>query len=306
MSRPHSLQRLSLRVLVVLVLLAPAVAPADTVERTFDVAAGGTLTIDTDQGSIDVRSVPGSQVRGRVEREVRGGDDDDFELRFEQNGDDVTVEGERPERGWSWNGWNKYRVRFEVEVPQRYNLDIETAGGSIEITDLEGDVDCHTSGGNISVDDITGRVDCRTSGGGIDIGRIEGSVLAKTSGGSIHIDRSGGSVVAKTSGGNITVDEVMGSIEATTSGGNVKATIGSQPQADCRLSTSGGKVEVSLAGSIGFELDAKTSGGRVNVEMPITVQGDIGRTSIRGEVNGGGPRLELRTSGGSIYLKDLG
>ena len=84
MSHQDSLRRLSLRALVVLVLLAPAIVPADTVERTFDVAAGGTLTIDTDQGSIDVRSVPGNQVRIKVEREVRGGDDDDFELRFDQ------------------------------------------------------------------------------------------------------------------------------------------------------------------------------------------------------------------------------
>lgn len=286
------------------VLASPSIGHADTVERTFAVSPGGTLKLDTDQGSVEVRSVPGDQVRVRVEREARSGRDDDFELRFEQVGPDVTVEGEAPER-WGWGSWNRFRVRFQVEVPERYNLDIDTSGGSIDVADLEGDVDCRTSGGSIRVADIDGRVDCRTSGGSIDVGRIEGSVLAKTSGGSIHIDRSGGSVVAKTSGGNVTVNEVFGAIEASTSGGSVRATLTSQPLADCRLSTSGGRIEVTLAESIALDLDASTSGGRVEVEMPVLVQGTIGRTSINGRINGGGPQLYLRTSGGSIYVKNL-
>jgi len=286
--------------LLCLALLAPA-AHADTVKRTFDVASGGTLEVDTDQGSVHITTAPGSQVRITVLREARSGDDEDFELRFDQRGNDVIVEGERPGSGWSWN--KRFKIRFDIVVPEQYDLEIETAGGSISVADLQGDVNCHTSGGSIDVDDIEGRVDCRTSGGSIDIGRVDGTVMAKTSGGSISIDRSGGSVVAKTSGGNITVNEVLGSIDATTSGGSVRATISSQPQADCRLSTSGGKVDVQLADSVAVDLDARTSGGRVHVDVPVMVQGTVGRSSLQGEVNGGGPQLHLRTSGGSIHVR---
>lgn len=285
-------------------LLIVSASWADTVERTFQVAPGGTLTLDTDLGSIDVRSVPGDRVRVRVEREARSGDDDDFHLSFEQSGDDVRIEGEAPD-SWGWRGWNRFRVHFEIEVPEHYDLNLDTSGGSIEIAALTGDVDCRTSGGSIRVADVDGRVDCRTSGGNIDIGRVEGSVMAKTSGGNVHIDRSGGSVVAKTSGGNVTVDEVYGAIEATTSGGGVRATLTSQPRADCRLVTSGGPIEVRLADAVAVDLDAKTSGGKVHVDMPVTVQGTVGRTTISGRINGGGPQLYLRTSGGSIHVKTL-
>jgi Toastrack DUF4097 len=291
-------------VLAAAVLALPALGSADTVERTFDVSPGGTLKLDTDQGSVEVRSVPGNQVRVHVEREARDGRDDDFELRFNQSGSDVTVEGDAPE-SFGWRHWNRFRIHFEIEVPQQYNLDIDTSGGSIDIADLQGDIDCRTSGGSIRVADTDGRVDCRTSGGSIHIGRTEGSVLAKTSGGSIHIDHSGGSVVAKTSGGNVTVDEVFGSIDASTSGGSVQATLTSQPLADCRLSTSGGRIEVTLASTVAVDLDAKTSGGHVDVDMPVLVQGTIARTSISGQINGGGPQLYLRTSGGSIYIRRL-
>lgn len=290
--------------LAIISLVSTVALHADVVERTFDVAPGGKLILDTDIGSVQVRSASGDQVRVRVEREVRGGSDSDFELRFDQRGDDVLVEGDKPGSGWNW-GWNRYKVRFDITVPEEYDLDIETSGGSIKIADLIGDVDCHTSGGSIRVEDIDGEVDCRTSGGSIHVGEVEGSVLAKTSGGSITIDRSGGSVVAKTSGGSVTVNEVMGSIDASSSGGSVKARLTRQPLADCRLTTSGGRVEVELAGPIAVDLDAKTSGGRVHLEMPVTISGSVSKTAVRGTVNGGGPELYLRTSGGSIYVKEI-
>lgn len=291
--------------LITLVALLPAVTAADTVRRSFDVRGDGTLTLDTDIGSIDVRAGSSNQVQVTVEREARSGDDEDFELVFDQSGNDVRIEGNRPDRGWGWSSGNRFKVHFDVEVPAGFSVDLETSGGSIDVAALDGDVDCRTSGGNVDLDDVGGRVDCRTSGGSIDIGKVSGTVLAKTSGGNIRIDRSGGSVVAKTSGGNIVVNEVLGSIEASTSGGNVVATIASQPQADCRLTTSGGGVELTMDESISADLDAKTSGGSVRVDFPVMVQGEISRSNLQAQLNGGGPQIYLRTSGGSIRIRGL-
>ncbi|MDH3522998.1 MAG: DUF4097 domain-containing protein [Acidobacteriota bacterium] len=289
----------------VLAVLVPALAGADTVRRSFDVVGDGTLAIDTDLGGIDVRAGAAGRVLVTVEREARSGDDEDFELSFDQSGDDVRVTGTRPGGSWGWNSGNRFRVHFEVEVPAGFSVDLSTSGGSISVASLSGDVACATSGGDVALDDVGGRVDCRTSGGDIEIGKVAGTVLAKTSGGDIRIDRSGGSVVAKTSGGDIVVDEVLGSIEASTSGGSVRATIASQPLADCRLTTSGGRVELTIDPSVAANLDAKTSGGSVHVDFPVTVQGEIGRSSLQAVMNGGGPQIYLRTSGGGIHLKSL-
>ena len=131
---------------------------------------------------------------------------------------------------------------------------------------------------------------------------MDGEVTAETSGGSVSISRAKGRVSAGTSGGGIHVDEVWGEINAHTSGGSVFATIAEQPKGDCRLSTSGGGVEVRLADNLAVDLDAKTSGGRIRVDMPVTVQGEIGKSSVQGTINGGGKALVLRTSGGNIEV----
>ena len=54
----------------------------------------------------------------------------------------------------------------------------------------------------------------------------------------------------------------------------------------------------------GTDLDAQTSGGRVEVEHAVTIQGSINPSHLVGEVNGGGERLILRTSGGNIRIKE--
>ena len=112
-------------------------------------------------------------------------------------------------------------------------------------------------------------------------------------------------VVRLSVGESITVDEVMGTIKAHTSGGSVKAHISKQPDSDCRLTTSGGSITVHLSADLGLDVNAKTNGGRVNTDFPVAISGEVSKRSMQAQMNGGGPELYLRTSGGSIYLKKL-
>jgi len=95
---------------------------------------------------------------------------------------------------------------------------------------------------------------------------------------------------------------VMGAIDASTSGGTVTAYISEQPADDCRLTTSGGGVAVTLADGIGVELDAQSSGGRVTSDFDVS-GGRSTKTSLAGAINGGGPELYLRSSGGGVKIE---
>lgn len=297
-----------------LLLAGPALAATES--QTFDVGAGGRLKIDTDIGSIEVSTGTGDQVAATVT--WSGSNADEFTVDFSQDGDRVTIEGDFDRGLWGWGSSPK--VRFEVTVPERFDVDLETSGGSISVDDLEGEVRARTSGGSLSFGQIDGPVygrtsggsislqgsrgnaDISTSGGSIKIGDVDGEVTAKTSGGSIQIARARGAVDAKTSGGSITVEEVMGAIQASTSGGSVTAYIGEQPAGDCRLTTSGGGVNVYLADDVAVDVDAKASGGRAVSEFDLDAA-RVTKTALSGEINGGGPALYLRSSGGSVRIK---
>ena len=301
---------------IFILILATAVYAEieDTIEKSFSVRPGGTLTIDTKRGSIEVSGTSGNTVEVTVIREVKTSSRDSaqevldkFPVTFEHRGDSVIITADTTEKNNLKKFWNdltkKLRVRFIVKVPEIYHVDLRTSGGSIQVESLEGHILAKTSGGGLTFDHIIGDIRGNTSGGSIKIGDVDGDAQVDTSGGSITIDRARGQVDAHTSGGSITVHEVMGTIQAKTSGGSVKAYISQQPESSCRLTTSGGSVSVTMPVDTKVDLDAHTSGGSVKTEFPITIQGELKRTAVKAKINGGGPELYLRTSGGSIYIK---
>lgn len=324
-----SLLAVCIWVLALLALVSTGkAAEPDVIRRTFEVADGGTLTVDSDRGSIDIRTTRGNTVTVEISREVRLVSQRraaeilaDFEIDMRQAGKDVIIEAEGPHnRGWLGRRHDNLRVHFEITVPKTYNLDLETAGGSITIDDLNGKVNCATSGGSLSLGVIYGPVKGRTSGGGINlegcddiatlktsgggikIGRVAGELDAHTSGGSITVKEAGGQVSVSTSGGPIRIGEVKGTIQATTSGGGITATIAGQPEGDCSLKTSGGGITVHVRRDIRMRLNAKTSGGGIRTDVPVAIQERLDKNEVQGLINGEGPELYLRTSGGSIKI----
>ena len=306
-------------------------AVENNIKRSFQVASGGRLTVDSDRGSIEVRTADRDQVDVKIERKVKRGKKwtveevlEDFAITFDHSDSGVTIRGKYREKSrWPWNRErNRLQVKFLITVPHRYNVDLKTSGGGISVADLEGEVRSQTLGGGLRFGNITGSVwgrtsggsiklegtegdaDVETSGGGITLGNVVGEVEAKTTGGSIRIDKATGSVNANTSGGNITVEEVLGNINAKTLGGSVKAYISRQPEGDCSLQTSGGNVTAYVLEDIAVDVDARTTGGRVSSDIPVTtvVQGKVRGNRLQGAINGGGPQLKLRTLGGSIRL----
>jgi hypothetical protein len=294
---------------------------SDTLQKSFEVSPGGLLNLETDRGSIEVKGTARNTVDIKVIRKAKA-----LVVEFEKRGNDIYVtghiEGGILERIWYHLFHHGMRTRFIVTVPSRWNIDLKTSGGNIAVDELEGDIRSKTSGGSLHFDRIKGVVSGNTSGGSIEllecvgkshvensggiirISNANGDVDAHTSGGSIIMEGVKGKVIADTSGGSINVQKLIGSIDAKTSGGSIKAQILKQPSMDCRLATLGGSVFVSLADGIAVDIDAETSGGHVVTDFPVVVkaQGEFRSSALQGKINGGGPLVLLRTSGGNIHI----
>jgi DUF4097 and DUF4098 domain-containing protein YvlB len=287
----------------------------DVINRSFEVSEGGTLTMDVQRASIQVETGRGKEVEVEVIRKVGAPDEESakeilekYKIDFHHSGRDVTIETDDHTRRSGFLSWLKnknFNVRFNVTVPSTYNLNLKTSGGSITISDIQGDVKAKTSGGSLKFAYIKGPVWGKTSGGSIQLGRCSGDANLTTSGGRLHIGTVEGEVKAHTSGGSIQVKEVMGTINAKTSGGSVSAAISKQPAGDCSLTTSGGSITIHLEEGINMDVEAKTSGGSIYSDFPVTMHGEISKRRLEGKINKGGPLLYLKTSGGSIRIKKM-
>jgi hypothetical protein len=307
-----------------LLLATAAQAATDTIKRGFNVSNGGTLRLEAEFGDVTIVT-GGTGVAVEINRDARGRRAEEIlaehKITLRQEGNDVIIESDFDR---DWDQWfMRYDVEWNIRIPASYNVDVSTSGGGISLADIGGTVDARTSGGGIKTGHLggpstlktsggsiliasaKGNVVAHTSGGGITIGDATGAVEAKTSGGSISLARVDGDVVARTSGGGIKIEDTTGTINASTSGGSIHATMSRQPRGDSKLSTSGGGVTVLVAPNVAVELDAHASGGGVRSDVPVTVQGTQDEDSLQGRINGGGPKLVLRTSGGGIRLKSL-
>ena len=305
--RPNriSLFQSAVGLLAVAALLAAAPALGQ-VRETFDVSAGGLLVVEAEGAKIEI--LPGSSREVVLDLERRGSSndsiEDDYDLDFSQSGDTVTLIIERKHKGASaWRNWSWKEKGLEatITVPVQFDAQVKSAGGSVRLEELQGDVEIQSSGGSIGVGMVDGRLNLKSAGGSIKISEVTGDARIQSSGGSITVERAGASVNASTSGGSIRVEEIAGPLQASTSGGSVRANLTETPASDSELSTSGGSIEVRLASHVSIDIDARASGGSVSDSVGVDAT-TKSKNRLVGTVGGGGPRMVLRSSGGSVRL----
>jgi hypothetical protein len=246
------------------------------------VRAGGRLVLRADQGSVVVKTAEGERMACEVRLRVKAGNPaearrvlDSFELAvkpLEKGG--AYLAGRSPQKRRRFGGLD---VLYQVSVPRRFSLDLETRGGAVKVGSLEGELQAVTAGGNIDVGDISGpvrvetaggtivlgqmgsRVEARTAGGGIRAGDIRGDAVLETSGGEIVVGRVGGALSAETAGGDVVVRAANGTLEARTAGGQIQ--IG-EARALVRAETAGGSIR--LFASQG-PVEVRTAGGSIDL-----------------------------------------
>ena len=291
-------------------LLGSAAASAEPIVRSFAAQPGGELEVNTDVGRVEVTSHDEDEIT--VEVDVRGPGAPGFEVDFRERSNGLEVIG-KTSRGLMSRRNSYVDVDVVIRVPRRYDVVLDTSGGSITVGDIDGEVRAETSGGNIEIGRVTGEVSAGTSGGGITVAYAGGDVSADTSGGSIRVEEAAGKVNADTSGGSIRLGRIAGpvdadtsggsiavkaaqsSVSASTSGGSIKVGFTAQPDGRSRLDTSGGTVTVYLADGLALDVKARSGVGVTSALVLEDARMEPGR--LEGSLNGGGPLLDLRSSG---------
>ncbi len=259
----------------------------ETYERSAPAREGGKLILRADMGSVEITPGSGNQIECRVVLRAYTGSKEMARRVFDAyhlsvrsiEGGVVYVNGElsaprHPD--------HPTEAEFDIKLPARFNLDVQTQGGDIGVEGaLQGEARLTTAGGDIHTTEISGPSRVETAGGGITLGNLGARAEVRTAGGSIHIGNVRGDATLETSGGGIQVGQVDGTLRAETAGGDV-VIAGATGQVVAQ--TAGGQIQVG------------PSGGNVRAE---TAGGSIRLRGARG-------RVVAETAGGSIDLLQIG
>lgn len=325
-------------------------SPQTTYKRqgaSWTVNEQGSLTVDPSgqmrikaAGNIRIRGTAGSVVTYKITRNIRAVHEHEaramvklFPIASGRQGSSASLQV----------AYGPFPTNLEIAVPNGLeSLNVETLGGDIDVSDVNGALAAQASGGKINLGRVGGSVDVRAAGGTIVLGviggnahclsgggsiiatEIRGDALLETGGGDIHLRRAGGNVRASTAGGRIEVVEAKGTVQAHTFGGSIE--IGPAKGVYCEsasgsivaqflpgvldsfLSTGSGDITVWIPSNLKVSIRAQNEGsaniGTVMSDFPGLRVRPAG-ASVMADllINGGGPILQLAGNGGRIYIK---
>jgi hypothetical protein len=254
--------------IVLLCLTALGVSAfAEEWTKTYQVGDKPTLRVDTNDASVEITRGNSRIVSARVIAEGYTFGGSGVRITEHQDADKVDLQVRIP-NNWGFHISGRRGVRIEVQVPSETALDL------------------HSGDGHIGVDGISGQA------------RID------TGDGHIQVRNFNGGLHAHTSDGHMTIDGVLTDVDLRTGDGHIDLTVrpGSKMNNGWLIHTSDGRVEARLPQDFAAELYAHTGDGQIQLDMPVTVNGSIERSRIRGKLNGGGLLLEITSGDGSIHI----
>ncbi len=292
---------------------ALAAAPRE-VTREFALAPGGTLKIESNRGAVIVEESEGSVVRVLVTIEADAKDErtaaqlvDGVKLEFREAGGTIAVSARNPQEAGvrlTLGEVPRVDVGFFVTVPRTCNVDVKLINGSITVGNLRGAMKARLENGPVNFKRIDGTVEASVDFGSIIVSRCTGSVTASVLSGLIRAGTIGGSARLKNTTGDIEVLTVHGALRAEAAAGNVTVGFAGKITQDSAVEVSGGSIFASFVPSAACRIEATSVWGDVKSMLPLKIEaGGVGQRKLTGTLNGGGPTVSLRASGGYVQLE---
>jgi DUF4097 and DUF4098 domain-containing protein YvlB len=268
---------------------------------SYPLKPGGTLTVDTFNGAIDISTWDENTVDISGTKYGPSQDEaDNLRVDIDHTPSSVSIHVQRPTDRRHNEG-----ARLTIKAPRGTQFDrIVTSNSSIRTEDGAGPAHLRTSNGSIHVTNLHGDVEAETSNSAIEIEGVDGNVRAHTSNGHIRAERVNGSTDASTSNSGVNIDVARADKEVRidTSNSGVELDLPRNFSSNVHVETRNGPITLHLADGANARLSAHTSNSSIETDFEVRAQGELSRNRLEGVIGSGGPLIELITSNGSIKL----
>lgn len=294
----------SIFVLISFVFFTAASSGGD-IHKELKVGPGKTLEMNLESGG-DITVTGWERDAVSVDVYFKGGNEDDYRVTIDEPASGVAISSRYARRRRRTHYRN---VTFEVHVPKKFDLDLESNGGDITLRGIEGNLEGTTMGGSMEFAELKGKVNFHTMGGNITLTTSEVDGEVKTNGGKVLLEDVTGNVNGHSMGGAVTYKNVTdrsgsstGDVERISSMGGA-ISLSDAPHG-AEVSTMGGDIDISSAAKY---VKAKTMGGDITIKnmdgwvRAETMGGNVDVTMV-GKASEGKRDVTLTSKGGDIYL----
>lgn len=300
------------------------ISPSSGNEVVVEVRRGGAdaerLSVDAGNGRLIVRYpdrdiIYEDRPGGRGETQLRVNEDGTF------GNDNDDWSSERVRIRASGRGLEAY-ADLSIQVPRGQRIRVNIGVGTIEATnvngelrfsthasaitlrDVSGTVAANTGSGRISIDGASGPLTANTGSGGIDLADISSDDLSvntgsgRINGRGVKADR----FEVRTGSGGVEIEQLTtADLRASSGSGGLRLDLVETPR-DAVLRSGSGRIALALPADASADLDITTGSGGISTEFAVTME-DVRRRSLRGSIgSGNGGRIRASTGSGGVRL----
>ncbi len=177
---------------------------------------------------------------------------------------------------------------FQITLPQKADLEINTKRGSITIIDITGEIDCKTNDGEILAQNLNGNVRLRNN---------YGKIIIKNA----NFDNA--AIRANTA--DVTCEDISGNINIRVASGQVNVRYAKTAPNVCDASIIITDGDIDFTGPVDFSatVEARTMKGQIETDFPLKVEGEMRKTAS-GTLGKGEGKLTLKCTIGSIQIHE--
>lgn len=143
---------------------------------------------------------------------------------------------------------------------------IQAKSGSIELRDIEADLEVEASSGSIKLEDYKGRVAIAANSGSVKVLDAEGTLSVATGSGSVKVEKCIGTVALATGSGSVSVENLEGCGGFATGSGSIKVEM-TKVTGDVSLESGSGSARLTLPEELSFTLEAKSGSGSIDTDF---------------------------------------
>jgi len=278
----------SISILIITLLCIPSLLFAkaeEKIERTYTSDRDGKVYLEVKSGDIVVNSWDKNEVK------IIASKNDTVDISHTEGNIRIIISRSRS-------------FHYELFIPDKAHLRVETASGRIKAREIGGFGDIRTVSGDIEVVTAKNGVRCKSVSGNIQIGKITGNADLKTTSGKITVDGIEGSIKADTVSGKIEIEEFSHAeeMEIESISGNIKLLGELNPGSIYEINSHSGNVEIGIPSDSNFELRVETFSGNIHCDFEIKISGKMDRKKLQGIVGKDGASLILSSFSGNIRI----
>lgn len=310
--------RLPLLVAIITTSLPAWAAVTRTSERTFTPAevSSGKAKVELFSGSVAVEETDSKDFKVvvkatyDVETEAQADKLQSYlKLALENKDGAVSVDADYlRDIHWTTEDWPPVKLVVMLSVPKGAVLDLATKDGTVTVGNLTGKVRAKTDSGLIYLKGVEGSAELETFSGDVVVAHCSGDLRVRSVSGDFTVGPVGGAADISAHGGSIEAAAGCRGIRADTTGADLLVSLPASLSGESLLKSSGGNVALTIDPRLACSLDLRSSVfGKVAMargQLPLSIEaGSLGKRSLKAGLNGGGAKIDVSVSGGSVLLE---